>query len=75
MKKSCEDELWSESKRLLGAATPAVPRENLSRSRGPQRLKGRSSSAPHVSGEDTRGCSDAAFMHASLKLQSRKYAR
>jgi len=28
-----------------------------------------------VSGKDTRSCSDAAFMHASLKLQSRKYAR
>ena len=28
-----------------------------------------------VLGKDTRSCSDAAFMHASLKLQSRKYAR
>jgi hypothetical protein len=52
-----------------------VPRENLSRSRGPQRLKGRPSSAPHVSGKDTRGCSDAAFMHASLKLGSHRDAR
>ena len=28
-----------------------------------------------VSGKDTHSCSEAAFMHALLKLQSRKYAR
>ena len=28
-----------------------------------------------VSGKDTHSCSEAAFMHALMKLQSRKYAR
>jgi hypothetical protein len=28
-----------------------------------------------VSGKDTHSCSEAAFMHALMKLQSRKYVR
>jgi hypothetical protein len=58
----CKDELWGS--RLPDAATQRVPHNSPSRSALKRSLHN------DVSGKDTRGCSDAAFMHALLKQQS-----
>ena len=70
----CKDELRGSPQRLPDAATQRVPHNSHTIARqDPEALK--RSLHNDVSGKDTRSCSDAAFMHASLKLQSRKYAR
>ena len=70
----CKGELWGSPQRLPDAATQRVPHNSHTIARqDPEALK--RSLHNDVSGKDTRGCSDAAFMHALLKLRSHRDAR
>ena len=73
----CNDELRGSPQRLPDAATQRSRKKIRQDPVAVLVLKRRVKRSLHndVSGKDTRSCSDAAFMHASLKLQSRKYAR
>ena len=66
----CNDELRGSPQRLPDAATQRVPHNSL---QDPEALK--RSLHNDVSGKGTRSCSDAASMHALLKLQSHKDTR
>ena len=64
----CKDELGGSLQRLSDAATQRVPHNSPSRSSCGSGALTRSLHND-VSGKDTRSCSEAAFMHALLKLQ------
>jgi hypothetical protein len=66
----CKNELWGSPQRLL---VPPRQRSREKTRQDPGALK--RSFHNDVSGKDTRGCSDAAFMHALLKQQSHTDAR
>ena len=73
----CEDELWGAPQRLSDAATQRSRKKIRQDPVAVLVLKRRVKRSLHndVSGKDTRSCSDAAFMHASLKLRSHRDAR
>ena len=73
----CNDELRGSPQRLPDAATQRSRKKIRQDPVAVLVLKRRVKRSLHndVSGKVTHGCSDAVFMHASLKLRSHRDAR